>query len=352
MAVTKKTIMKYINIVVVLFISASSSSQTTWTKVLTFDRVDVEKIAEAEKSLSELLNNIDNFKAETADRKNKEIEKENKSRLVRGLSTLPFVTAEEIQTIDKDGCIFGYCSETGISHYGGNFYKGGFKYNPKTSSNVYHGFGCFLQKDNSFYLGEFEYGAKSGFGIMIYSSQYYYIGNWKNNNWEGNGKRVHFGEIKEGLWSTGLFIQPLNDCVIAKSFSYAIPTYITKANALNFKGILNNHNPGLKDFEAIFYTESADKLWTKYTKNITTLVSSDLVGYDLKNYDLQCLTLEDVVRNWKLNNLKFKNNSLQLLRVTFYKRSIGGGELNLYFFKSIESEKIVLIDLIALNSMK
>jgi hypothetical protein len=181
--------------------------QEPWNTVKTFDPSDSEKIKEVEKALKELLQIKQSIEGPSA---------------VYDPTTNKYLRVQS-KTTRVDGCILGNCIENGIFYENGSYYSGAFGDNYWIKpSPVYKGFSKRLFPDNSFYLGEFNSKNPNGVGIMVYHSEYYYIGQWYDGAWNGKGKRVHFGEITEGSWDHNILRERANnviDCSFSKIFT-------------------------------------------------------------------------------------------------------------------------------------
>jgi hypothetical protein len=124
----------------------------------------------------------------------------------------------------EDGYIDGNANQQGrfIFHYaGGDFFEGNFENGAKngygkmtwSSGGVYEGnfengaidgYGKIIWPDGGVYEGNWKNGAQDGFGKYTWSSGNVYEGNWKNGAQDGFGKKTWSdGHVYEGNWENG-----------------------------------------------------------------------------------------------------------------------------------------------------
>ena len=90
----------------------------------------------------------------------------------------------------KDGCKNGY----GKSYYNENFIYVG-----EWNNNKKEGYGCLINNDITIYNGYFKNGLRDGFGILK-NGGFKYVGEFKNDKFNGLGYSNDDGEIAEGVW--------------------------------------------------------------------------------------------------------------------------------------------------------
>lgn len=92
-----------------------------------------------------------------------------------------------------------FISDVSLDNYelpNGDFYKGSYD-----SQGLRHGYGLYMFRDGTRYLGNYHHGQRSGYGLMSYIDGSKYAGTWHNNLKHGYGLYTYRnGALYEGQW--------------------------------------------------------------------------------------------------------------------------------------------------------